>query len=432
MKRRRFLSAAIGTLATRGLAGEKQPPQIPSVTLRGSPVEIGSLWGRMNAKAIHSDMEQYYLKPAKDAGISTATLLARSEKYAELSRRHAPHWLEETRAVAEAAGVASELYLAFTGGVYRSLFTGHECTSYAMSTAHTVDGRIFFHKNRDNALKKQAVFILDGSASGVNKFIAVSDASVVACMMMVNDKGLAGSADTGGLKVTQPAFRGMMNTAILRHIGEQAATCEDALRIVQEFVREGRYAGGSKTGTHWLFVDAAGKILEISNNSRAVTHTWHTEKTYFSARQGSRAEKALLDARAPVDFANFHNASRDSSMCIQSSIAGMSVEIDRQHPGVLSRAWVSLPAKALSFPLFIGGAETPLPLVNGEVFDTCHAIDGRREEWERIEAVAFLRQNALESEVRTLLQNHDLKRAATSIDKWTRQITAEHLSALRG
>lgn len=431
MNRRRFLSAAVSTLATRGLAAGKQPPQVSTVTLRGSPAEIGSLWGRMNAKAIHADMEQYYLKPARDAGISTATLLSRSEKYAELSRRHAPHWLEETRAVAEAAGVEPDLYLAFTGGVYRSLFTGHECTSYAMSTAHTAEGRIFFHKNRDNAMKKQAVFILDGSASGVNKLIAVSDASVVACMMMVNDKGLAGSADTGGLKVTQPAFRGMMNTTILRHIGERAATCEDALRTVQEYVREGRYAGGAKTGTHWLFVDASGKILEISNNSRELAHTWHNEKTYFSARQGSSAEKALLEARAPVDFATFHNASRDSALCFKSSIASMSVEIDRQHPGILSRAWVSLPAKALSFPLFIGGSETPLSLVNGEVFDTCHAIEGRREEWERIEAAAFRRQSSLDSEVRTLLQNSAPKQAATSIDTWTRQITAEHLAVLK-
>lgn len=432
MKRRRFLSAAVGTLATRGLAAEKQPPQIPTATLRGSPEKIGSLWGRMNAKAIHADMEKYYLKPAKDAGLSIPTLLARSEKYAQVSRRYAPHWIEETRAVAEAAGVEPDIYLSFTASVYRGLFLGDECTSYAMSTAFTEDGRIFFHKNRDNALKKQSVFILDGAASGVNKFIAVSDASVIAAMMMVNDKGLAGSADVGGLKVGDPAFRGMMNTAVLRHIAERATTCDDALRIVQEFVRDGHYAGGGKWGTHWLFVDATGKILEISNNSREVTHAFHTQKAYFSRLPGNKAQKALQEKSAPVDFASFHNASRDSAICLKDSIAGMSVEIDRKHPATLSRAWVSLPAKALSFPLFIGGAETPLPMVNGEVFDTCHAIDGRREEWERIEAAAFRRQNALESEVRTLLQNRDLKQAATSIDTWTRQITAEHLAALRG
>jgi len=433
MNRRQFLTTTANALAascfpSRAASGTSA---IETVKLRGSPAEIGSLWGRMNAAAIHADMEKYYLKPAKEAGLGIPTLVERSRKYAEVSRRYAPHWLEETRAVAEAAGVEPELYLSYTASVYRGLFLGDECTSYAMSTAFTEDGRIFFHKNRDNALKKQAVFILDGAASGVNKFIAVSDASVIAAMMMVNERGLAGSADVGGLKVGDPAFRGMMNTAVLRHIAERAATCDDALRIVREFVREGHYAGGGKWGTHWLFVDSGGKILEVSNNSREVTHAFHTQKAYFSRLPGNHARKTLLDARAPVDFATFHNASRDASICLKDSIAGMSVEIDRQHPAILSRAWVSLPAKALSFPLFIGGHETPLPLVNGEVFDACHGIIGRREEWERIEASAFLRQRILETDVRALLKTSDPKEIATSIDAWTRQVTSEHFAALK-
>lgn len=434
MKRRRFLALPAATLAAKASAAPGAPAPaataMPAVTLGGSPGEIGTLWGRLNAPAIHADLEQYYLKPAKEAGLSPATLIERSETYAALCARHAPHWLEETRAVAEAAEVDPALYLSFTGSVYRSLFTGHECTSYAMSTAFTEDGRIFFHKNRDNALKKQSVFRLDGRAAGVHSFIAVSDASVIACMMMVNDRGLAGSADTGGLKVGAPAYRGMMNTAILRHVAERAATCAEALALVEDFVRGGRYAGGAKTGTHWLFVDAAGAILEISHNSREIAHAYHTGKTYFSRLPGNPGQRALEAATGPVDFAAFHNASRDGSICLKSSIAGMSVEIDREHPGILSRAWVSLPAKALSFPLFIGGRETPLPLVNGEVFETCHAIEGRREEWERIEAAAFRRQAVLESELRARLRADPGAAVASRLDDWSRELAAGHLAAL--
>lgn len=438
MKRRHFLTAAAGSVAlplpcliSRPLQAAAATPEIATVKLRGSPAEIGSLWGRINADAIHADMEKHYLKPAKDAGLSIATLVERSEKYAQVSRRYAPHWLEETRAVAEAAHVEPDVYLSFTASVYRGLFLGDECTSYAMSTAFTENGRIFFHKNRDNALKKQCVFILDGAASGVHKFIAVSDASVIACMMMVNDKGLAGSADVGGLKVGDPAFRGMMNTAVLRHIAERATTCDDALRIVQEFVREGHYAGGGKWGTHWLFVDATGKILEISNNSREVTHTFHTQKAYFSRLPGNRAQRTLLDAREPVDFATFHNASRDGAICLESSIAGMSVEIDRRNPATLSRAWVSLPARALSFPLFIGGSETPLPLLDGTVFDICNGIEGRRNEWERLEAAAFRRQAQLETEVRTLLTSGQTTETGTRLDTWVRNVATDHLVAVK-
>ena len=435
MKRRQCLRTAASCAAASSRV--VRPPlaaaaerTITTVNLCGSPAEIGGLWGRINAATIHADMEQHYLKPAKEAGISIPSLIARAEKYAEVSRRFPPHWLAETRAVADAAGVESDLYLSFTASVYRGLFLGDECTSYAMSSALTEDGRIFFHKNRDNTLKKQSVFILDGTASGVNKFIAVSDASVIACMMMVNDKGLAGSADVGGLKVGDPAFRSLMNTAVLRHIAERAATCAEALQIVQQFVREGYYAGGAKWGTHWLFVDATGKILEISNNSRDVAHAFHTKKTYFSRLPGNAAQKSLEQATGPVDFATFHQASRDASICLTSSIAGMSVEIDRSYPGALSRAWVSLPAKALSFPLFIGGGETPLPLLDGTVFETCNRMEGRRDEWESLEGEAFRSQQAVEQQVRTLLATKQDAKARSLLDAWVRSRVKDHLAAL--
>ncbi len=158
MKRRRFLSTTASCLAApcvvaRPLVAASGEQEFATVKLRGSPAEIGGLWGKTNAATIRADMEKYYLRPAKDAGISIPTLIARSEKYAQVSRRYAPHWLEETRAVAEAAGVEPDLYLSFTASVYRGLFLGAECTSYAMSTVFTEDGRIFFHKNRDNAPK---------------------------------------------------------------------------------------------------------------------------------------------------------------------------------------------------------------------------------------------------------------------------------------
>jgi hypothetical protein len=435
MNRRHFLKsaatcAAASSLLVRPSLTASAEQTVTTVNLRGSPAEIGRLWGKINAATIHLDMEQHYLKPAKEAGISIPALIARAEKYAEVCRRFAPHWLAETRAVAEAAGVEPDLYLSFTASVYRGLFLGDECTSYTMSSAFTEDGRIFFHKNRDNTLKKQSVFILDGTASGVNKFIAVSDASVIACMMMVNDKGLAGSADVGGLKVGDPAFRGLMNTAVLRHIAERAATCGEALQIVQQFVREGYYAGGAKWGTHWLFVDATGTILEISNNSREVTHTFHTQKVYFSRLPGNAAQKSLEQAKGPVDFATFHQASRDASICLTSSIAGMSVEIDRTHPGVLSRAWVSLPAKALSFPLFMGGSETPPPLLDGTVFETCNRIEGRRTEWERLEGEAFRSQQAGERQVLTLLATQQDEKARSQLDAWVRSRVHDHLAAL--
>jgi hypothetical protein len=240
---------------------------------------------------------------------------------------------------------------------------------------------------------------------------------------------LAGSADTGGLPVKRAAHRGWMNTFLLRHIAERAANCQEALRIIEQFVTEGYYAGGGKTGTHWLFVDASGQRLEVSNNSDEVEHAYHTQKAYFSARRENAAQ-LLQRAEAPIDFAAFHNVSRDPSMCFASSIAGMSVEIDRRRPDMLTYAWISLPAGGLSFPLYMGGAATPRALLNGEVFTLSNEIPCGRVVCERIEAAAFGDQELLKERVLTLLAAGQERSAQDLLDRWARACTDRHLAVL--
>ena len=196
--------------------------------------------------------------------------------------------------------------------------------------------------------------------AGVHKFITVSDASVLACMMMVNEHGLAGSADTGGIEPGRPKYRGMMNTFVLRYIAERARSCRDALDIIEDFVDRGQYAGGGGTGTHWLFVDKDGGILEVSNNAREVRSVRHDAKVYFSARGDTPAAHRLWKATVPIDFHLFHNVSRDPSVCFESTICGMTAEIDADRPDILTCAWFTLPGKGLAFPLFMGGVATPV------------------------------------------------------------------------
>ncbi len=406
------------------------PKQLPTVTLSGTPEEIGTIWGRINREAIHEDIREHYLKPAGKQGISIATLIERSERFVELAERFAPHWLTEARAVAQAAEVDERLYISFVANVYRGLFLGDECTSYSIAPGAAVNRGIFFHKTRDNVVKKQCAFVLETEIEGVNKFVALSDASVVACMMMVNEKGLAGSADMGGLPVQRPTYRGWMNTALLRHIAERAADCDDALRIVEEFVSKGYYAGGLKTGTHWLFVDAEGRRLEIRNNSDRMEHQFHTQKVYFSARAQSNSAKILDRAEGPIDFTTFHNVSRDPSMCFASSIGGMSVQIDRERPDVLTSAWFSMPARGLSFPLFIGCTETPLPLLDGEVFVRSQAAGPGRDAWQSIEAAMHLSQRMLQEKVSALLAAGKEQEATDALNRWVRLSAGSHLAIL--
>lgn len=405
--------------------------QLPTVTLAGTPEEIGTAWGKINREAIHEDIQEHYLEPAKAGGISTEALIERSERFVELAEQFAPHWLTEARAVARAAEVDERLYISFVANVYRSLFLGDECTSYSIAPEAAVDRGIFFHKTRDNVVKKQCAFVLASDVEGVNKFIALSDASVVACMMMVNDKGLAGSADMGGLPVKRPKYRGMMNTSLLRHIAERAANCDDALQIIEEFVSKGYYAGGSKTGTHWLFVDAHGKRLEIRNNSDRVEHEYHAQKVYFSARTESRSARILNLATELIDFTAFHNVSRDPSMCFASSIGGMSVEIDPARPDMLTCAWFSMPARGLAFPLLIGCTETPLPLLNGEIFVRSHDAGQGRDLCERIEAAMHVNQRMLQEKASTLLAAGNEQQARDALNEWVRLSADSHLATFR-
>ena len=144
----------LGSAALRVLPpGDEPIPPTQAVTLAGSPADIGEIWGRSNAEAIRHDLEEYYLKPAQSKGIAIEELVRRADKFVELAEQLAPDWLPETEAVARAASVDPKLYLAYVGTVYRGLWAGEECTSYAISTKFARDGGIFFHKTRDNQPK---------------------------------------------------------------------------------------------------------------------------------------------------------------------------------------------------------------------------------------------------------------------------------------
>ena len=132
-------------------------------------------------------------------------------------------------------------------------------------------------------IQKAELADLRSNVKGINKFIALCNSSNIITSAMVNDKGLAGSADMDLVKkIKNPKYRGLMNNAILRYIAEKAADCDDALNIIQDFVGKGYYAGGTN-GTNWTFVDKQGKILEIyTNHSNAPDYKYHDEKLYIT------------------------------------------------------------------------------------------------------------------------------------------------------
>lgn len=400
------------------------------VRLGGSPAEVGKTWGEINKTTITHDFDVHYLKKAAAAGISEDVLIERSKAFARIVRQVAPHWLEESRAVARAAGVREDLYVAFVGSKPRSLFL-HECTSYAAARELTEGGAILFHKTRDNVDRDQAAYLLASSLEGIHKFIGICDASAINCSMMVNDQGLAGAADYPAhltrkgdpsallSESAPPQYRGMMAGAILRYIAEKASNCREALAVLEDFVKKGYYAGGDVNGNHWLFVDREGVIMEVSNNARHVASRFHSQKVYFSRLDSSAAARRLREANGPIDFGLFHGVARDPSICFKSSISGMSVEIDPAHPELLTCAWISLPVRAGSFPLLMGQTKTPTCLLNGEAYRLGKRRKTESHVWEKVERTAHASKQRLSEGV--LSAGKRAVQTAGILERWSQE-----------
>jgi len=416
--------------------------EVPMIRLAGTPEEMGTKWGKINKKIILRDLDAAYLKPAAAAGISKEMLIERSAAYVRIAARVAPHWLEQTRAIARAVDVPEDLFLAFYGGLSRKRFL-HECTSYAVSRNRTQDGAILFHKTRDNVDRAQAVCIMDSSLEGINKFIGVTDVSFLdGLSMMVNEKGLAGAGDypanrkkessTLHLEPAEPRYRGLSGGVILRYIAERASSSAEALAIIEDFVAKGYYSGGKVGGKHWLFVDREGVILEVCSNEKYVASKVHSNTVYFSRRNRSAAAKRLREAEGPIGFHLFHNVARDPSICLGSSISGMTVEIDPTHPELSTCAWVSLPVKAVSFPLFMGQTRTPACLLNGEAYSLGTKAKKNARLWEDTEQRVHASKELLKEKIAAELPADDAAETAQALDEWSKQQAEMLMELLQG
>ncbi|NQT14803.1 MAG: hypothetical protein HQ582_18765, partial [Planctomycetes bacterium] len=158
----------------------------------------------------------------------------------------------------------------------------------------------------------------------------------------------------------------------------------------------------------------------------------HTQKVYFSRRDKSAAANSLREAERPIDFHLFHNVSRDPSICLRSSISGMTVEIDADHPDVLTCAWFSFPARSLSFPVFMGEQKTPRCLVNGDLYKAGKASDTDKSRWETLERQTHADKQRLAGRVAELLKADRKAEAVALLDRWTETTASAQFGVVAG
>ncbi len=377
LTRRQFLSGVTGAAvggacgAQAGAGAASQACRAGSteiVTLRGDARAVGRRLGELNGEDIRQHMRKV-LDGWRKRGLSDKNMIERSGPFCRFAARFSPAWADEHAACAETAGVRLELYEAYLAGKYRSLFFVDECTSFLAVGGATADGATLFHKNRDNVARAQCAYQKKIShASNPAGFYSIGDTSDTGLMMMVNEHGLAGSADTGGLREDRPKGKGVMNPYILRVVAERAERCQDALEIIQQMIKDGWYAGGSQTGTHWLFADRFGKGLRVAQNSHEEKHWFFEDDVAFLTRGNTTAGKAFSQKKGRITVRDVNAAAGHPDLCFTSSISALTVRIDPKRPAELSSVWVALPAYAPYIPLFPAAVGVPKEVFDGTCF----------------------------------------------------------------
>jgi len=366
------LAAAPVWLAGRSAAVAQGagPGEQETVALAGDPAEVGRRFGRLNAVDIRSHVIGI-LDTWRERGLSDPERDERTGPLMRFIARFAPAWMDEIEATARAADVPVDEYLAFLAGKYRDVFFVDECTSFAAVGSASADGATLFHKNRDNVSRPQCAYAKKvRHASRPAAFHATGDTSDLGVMMMVNEHGLAGSADmTSPLREKRPTGRGVANPYILRLIAERAESCQHALEIVQQMVRDGWYAGGKKAGTHWLFADRSGKALRVAQNAVEEQHWWVEDDVVFLVREKTSPAKALVARRGRITLADMNATATHPEICFKSSISAMTVRIDPKQPAALSAVWFALPAWSAYVPLFAVAESVPRALADGRLYD---------------------------------------------------------------
>lgn len=109
------------------------------ICLEGSPAQVGRVFGEMNAGDIQDEVERFYTTVEEKEGFSRDEILRAGEHYRSVVERHAPHWLEEANATADAADVDPEAFLTYQGAKYRGI-NRPECFTYFSAPRHNTGG----------------------------------------------------------------------------------------------------------------------------------------------------------------------------------------------------------------------------------------------------------------------------------------------------
>jgi len=360
------------------------------IVLEGTPEEVGRAFAQLNGMKIKADFERFTKEHQN--------LAKTGRRYAEITNKLAPHWLAEAAAVAREIGVDPTLFGIYLGAKYRGVNAGHECVSYAATGKATKGDKALLHKLRQNRFRLQGAYFKRIMVKGkcLHRFLRVGDVHGLEPCMFVNEKGLASCHVQCG-RDPQPRWKGWMTHSLSRYLAENAATCQEALDILEMTCKEGYYAGG-KIGTRWTFADSSGDIVTALQHAKAVSKIdWAREKGFVLNKGKFPSEDDL-----PVDALAMNEALRkDTGLC------SLTAEVPKEHPEFLTCAWVSLGSPSSVYvPLFMGGRGTPVSIADGTLHLLNRSADRARmtTEAQQFEREAQEKKQKVEHQATRLLK----------------------------
>ena len=246
---------------------------------------------------------------------AVSTLRERAQRLGENVALVAPHWLEESEALCNAADVElwqvlalNSLPLNFWQHAYSpppyangaptsealsgesspASRTESECTAFFALGLATKDGVTLFHKNRDE--RDEVQWMGTKGLDGCHAWIGGSDIGHLGIAQLYASGNWAGANNSGSqLPPSEYVDCALNDGHVLRYLAEQCAGLDDILPIMHDLLARQLLGGaGVNVGMIFLFADAT-RGLAVECTSRRLAHEWFT-----GGATGARTNHFLL------------------------------------------------------------------------------------------------------------------------------------------
>lgn len=402
-----------------------------SVLLGADPREAGRCYGELAAPFLRQRVASMW-QATSASRWGPSQLDERGEQFRACVERAAPEWLDEAEATAAAAGVnASDLFIlnALPQGFWEPSCGG--CTSCLVVGSQSATGTTLLHKNRDLAPSTQDFHLR--RLPGGGQVFASRDVGSLGFGHFHSDRALAGANNTGSF-IAAGELRdcGLMCTHLLRLVAERAASCDEAVAVLEDALAA-EVAGGSGgyRGMIFLFADPAkGVVVEMTSKRLAhrevrdatLIRTNHflieemlpyvsEPPTQNTLRRCERAHE-LLDPLETKNLADLQRLARDhadgpDSICSDNaahlwmtvSACTHAVRASNEDPLAQTRALMGNPRSTLAIPVPRAIDGLPAECVSGSLHDLSMKLLARRGIGEHMAEIEADQERALAREL---------------------------------